>query len=105
MGCRKEIASTFAALAKQHGGSLRREQAMELLSSINGSDHCQEEAADQLWEEMRLGQDDHITEVAPFPPSICHCNMKRSSSCGRRRCWVRMMECQNPPPPPETPLQ
>jgi hypothetical protein len=62
---RKEIASTFAALAKQHGGYLRREEAMKLLTSINGSDDCQEEAADQLWGEMRLGQDDHITEVPP----------------------------------------
>ena len=60
---RKEIAATFQALAKQHGGFIRKEEAIELLSSIGGEHEDKQEAADQLWDELRLAHDDHITEV------------------------------------------
>ena len=60
---RKQISTTFAALAKQHGGYLGKEQALELLSSVGMEGKERHEAADLLWTEMRLSKDAHITEV------------------------------------------
>lgn len=60
---RKEISATYAALAKQHGGYIRKEEAIQLLSSVGVEAMDKREAADQLWQEMGLSHDDHITEV------------------------------------------
>ena len=60
---RKQISTTFAALAKQHGGYLGKEQAQELLSSVGMEGKEKHEAAELLWSEMRLSHDAHITEV------------------------------------------
>lgn len=64
--CRKQISSTFVALAKQHGGYLGKEQALELLSSVGMEGKEKHEAAELLWSEMRLAEDAHITEANLF---------------------------------------
>ena len=64
--CRLQITTTFEALAGQHGGRLKKAQAVKLLqqgaSNGNGSGSSTE-AAEQLWAEMGLADNAFITEV------------------------------------------
>ena len=64
----QQIKKTFEALAREHGGHLRKEQAIELLKqgAANGNGNGRSEAAELLWAEMGLAEDAFITEV-PLP--------------------------------------
>ena len=91
VGCRKEIAATFAAVAKQHGGFIRKEEAIKLLSSIGIQDTDRKEAVNQLWGEMRLADDDHITEASVSPRRIASLgNAAVHLSC-HKQLWLALL--------------
>ena len=58
------MASTFAALAREHGGSLNKQQVLDLVTSTGIGRGQDAEAADLLWGEMGLAENAHITEVS-----------------------------------------
>ena len=60
---RRQIAATFAAIAREHGGVLNRFQAMKLLAGLTGGVDNQQEATELLWTEMGLAPDAQITQV------------------------------------------
>ncbi|BDA49631.1 probable 2-oxoglutarate dehydrogenase E1 component [Coccomyxa sp. Obi] len=58
----REISATFAALAKEYGGQLNREQIVEVLRGAGVGEGG--ELAELLWTEMGLSEDAHITQAA-----------------------------------------
>lgn len=90
---RKQIAATFAALAKQHNGVLGKQEALQLLSTVGMEGKEKQEAADLLWSEMRLAEDAHITEVNTL--CLCPClfgagpYLPTAYLLGRRACHIQ----------------
>ena len=80
------MASTFAALAREHGGSLNKQQVLDLVTSTGIGKGQDAEAADLLWGEMGLAENAHITEVSlscHFMSDAC-----QAPTASMFRCWL-----------------